>query len=98
MAQTTDIFEVIRTNRAIRRFRPDPVPQEMLDQVLDAAVHAPSGGNSQRWRFLVLTDPEVRAKVGGWYGEAYMTHYDPIASAAAAKVSVSCMRERMYSA
>jgi nitroreductase len=88
-----DIFDVINTNRAIRRFKPAPVPQEVLDQILEAAVRAPSGGNSQRWHFLVLRDPEVRAKVGGWYGQAYMEHYDPIASAAAA---TSPARARIY--
>jgi nitroreductase len=79
-----DIFEVIKTNRAIRRFKSDPIPQKILDQVLDAAVHAPNGGNSQRWHFLVLKDAEVRAKVGGLYRDAYLKHYDAIASAAAA--------------
>lgn len=84
MSQTTDLFDVIRTNRAIRRFKPEPVPDAVLNEVLDAAVHAPNGGNSQRWRFVVLRDPAVRAKVGGWYGQAYLEHYDAIASAAAA--------------
>lgn len=80
-----DLFDVITTNRAIRKFKPDPVSDEVLDQILNAAVHAPNGGNSQRWHFLVLHDPEVRARVGGWYQDAYINHYDAIASAAAAK-------------
>jgi nitroreductase len=88
-----DIFDVINTNRAVRHFKPDPVPQEMLDQVLEAAVRAPNGGNSQRWHFMVLRDPETRSKVGELYSQAYMEHYDPIASAQAAE---SPARARVY--
>ncbi len=88
-----DIFDVINTNRAVRRFKSDPVPQAVLDPVMDAAVRAPSGGNSQRWHFVIVRDPEARAKVGGWYRQAYMEHYDPIAAAAAAE---SPARARIY--
>ena len=70
-----DIFEVINTNRAVRHFKPDPVPQEVLDQILEAAVHAPNGGNSQRWHFVVLRDPEARSTVGELYRQAYIEPY-----------------------
>jgi nitroreductase len=52
------LFEAIFTQRAIRRFKPDPVPQELLERVLTAATKAPSGGNMQPWAFVVIRDQE----------------------------------------
>ncbi|MCC6628781.1 MAG: nitroreductase family protein [Chloroflexi bacterium] len=66
-----DLFEVISTNRAIRHFRPEPVPDDLIERVLDAAIRAPSGSNRQTWRFLVLRDPAVRATVGTLYKEGF---------------------------
>ena len=48
----SDIFEVIRSQRAMRRLKPDPVPEEVIKKVIWAATRAPSGGNRQGWRFL----------------------------------------------
>lgn len=58
-----EIFETMRTASAIRRFRPDPVPDEVLQRCLQAATWAPSGGNQQRWRFVVLRSAPVREAV-----------------------------------
>lgn len=66
-----DLFEAIHTQRAIRDFKTDPVPDELVDEVLNAAIRAPSGGNSQGWSFLVLKDPEVRRQVGAIYKRAW---------------------------
>jgi nitroreductase len=66
-----DLFEAITTNRAMRTFRADPVPDELVARVLDAAIRAPSGSNRQAWRFLVLRDPSVRATVGTLYKEGF---------------------------
>jgi len=63
----TDIFHVMHTMRAMRRLKPDPVPDAMIRQVLDAAVCAPSGQNLQRWAFLVVDDPEGKR----FFGERY---------------------------
>jgi nitroreductase len=51
-----DIFEVIGTQRAMRRLKPDPVPEEHIRKILWAATRAPNGGNVQPWRFLVVRD------------------------------------------
>lgn len=56
-----DLFEAIYTTRAMRRLKPDPVPDAVIRAVLDAAIRAPSGGNQQSWAFVVVRDPEVRA-------------------------------------
>jgi nicotinate-nucleotide--dimethylbenzimidazole phosphoribosyltransferase len=53
---------IMEARRDIRRFRPDPVPDEMLMRLLAAAHSAPSVGHSQPWRFVVVTDPQTRAR------------------------------------
>lgn len=56
MTEHADLFETMRTMRAMRRLKPDPVPDALLHRILRAGSYAPSGGNYQRWRFLVLKD------------------------------------------
>ena len=63
--------EAMFTQRAIRRFRPDPVPLADLRLCLEAAVRAPNGGNRQIGRFLVLTDRVVIREFGALYREAW---------------------------
>ena len=71
MPETTDIFEVMSTMRAMRRLKPDPVPDELINKILQAAQWAPSGGNTQRWRFLVVKDPEIKKRVQVYYKRLY---------------------------
>jgi nitroreductase len=68
----TDIglFEAIDTARSLRRLKPDPVPEALIERVLDAAIRAPSGGNAQNWAFIVVRDPEVRRRLGMIYRKA----------------------------
>lgn len=54
------LFRALYTTRALRRLKPDPLPQEVLFQLLDAAIRAPSGQNRQDWRFVVVTDPAIK--------------------------------------
>ncbi len=65
----TDIglFEAIHTARALRILKPDPVPEALITQVLDAAIRAPSAGNAQNWAFLVVRDAEQRRRLGEVY-------------------------------
>ena len=63
--------EAIFSQRAIRRVRPDPIPDEDVQHILEAAIHAPNGGNQQPWHFIVLRDPEVKAKFATLYEEAW---------------------------
>ena len=55
--ESSSLFEIMATTRSMRRLKPDPVPAELIRKILDAGVSAPSGGNMQRWRFLVIRDP-----------------------------------------
>jgi nitroreductase len=66
-----DLFEIIATTRSMRRLKPDPVPPELVRKILEAGTAAPSGGNMQRWRFLVVTDPKVKETVGAYYKRAW---------------------------
>jgi nitroreductase len=59
--QTVDAMEAMRTARAIRRFTSEPVDHDVLRQCLEAATWAPSGGNRQPWRFVVLESRSARA-------------------------------------
>ena len=65
-----DVREALYTTRAMRRVRPDPIPSEVQARILDAAIRAPSGGNSQGWRFLLVDDPAVKARLGPMYRDA----------------------------
>lgn len=63
--------EAIFTQRAIRRLKPDPIPDADLRDVLEAAIRAPSGGNLQPWHFIVVRDGSLRAQLGKLYHEAW---------------------------
>jgi nitroreductase len=69
--ESGDLFEIIATTRSMRRLKPDPVPPELIRRILEAGTAAPSGGNMQRWRFLVVTDPNVKQAVGTYYKRAW---------------------------
>jgi nitroreductase len=64
-----ELREALYTTRAMRRVSDKPVPQDVQARILDAAVRAPSGGNAQNWRFLLVDDPDVKAKLGPIYRE-----------------------------
>lgn len=66
-----DLREALYTTRAMRRVKPDPIPEDVLARILDAAIRAPSGGNSQNWRMLVARGEEARRRLGPLYREAY---------------------------
>ena len=68
---TDNIWEAMSTMRAMRRLKPDPVPDELIHRILQAGQYAPSGGNTQRWRFLVVKDPEIKKQVQAWYKRLY---------------------------
>lgn len=66
----TGLFETIHSSRALRRFRPDPIPDDVLARILDAAIRAPSAGNGQNWLFVVVKSPEQRRRIGEIYQRA----------------------------
>ena len=67
MAEEIGLFEAMYTQRALRHLKPDPVPDELIRKVIDAGIHAPNGGNQQRWAFVVIKDPELKRKLAEPY-------------------------------
>jgi nitroreductase len=63
--------DVVFSQRSVRRYKPDPIPMEDLHLIMEAAVRAPNGGNSQPARFVLLTDRRVIEQMGALYREAW---------------------------
>lgn len=66
-----DFFDVVRRQRAYRELLPDPVPESLIENLLEAATYAPSAENSQPWVFVVVRDAELRARIGAIVREAW---------------------------
>ncbi|EWM11061.1 nitroreductase [Kutzneria sp. 744] len=75
---TMDVHEALYTTRMMRRMRPDPVPVEVQGRILDAAIRAPNGGNTQRWHFLAVDDPALKAELASLYRAARELEYAEI--------------------
>ena len=77
-----ELSQALYTTRAMRRVTTDPIPDEIMAKLLDAAVRAPSGGNTQKWRFLILTDQAKKTALQKIYSEALTdlnaTQYKPM--------------------
>ena len=58
-----DVSEAIRTRRSIRKFKPDPIPEEKIKLLLESARLAPSGTNTQPWRFIVVRDDDTKTRL-----------------------------------
>lgn len=71
MTSGNDVFEIMHTTRAMRRLKPDPIPDEMIKKILQAGMCAANGGNTQRWRFMVIKDPVKKKAVQNVYQRAY---------------------------
>jgi nitroreductase len=65
------LYEGLMSLRAMRRLKPDPVPEELVWAILKAGQQAPSGGNIQPWHFVVVTDADLRAEMGDLYRRTY---------------------------
>jgi nitroreductase len=71
-----DIYEALYTTRMMRRLRPDPIPLDTQARILDAAVRAPNGGNTQRWHFLVVDDPKLIHQFAELFRRARALEYE----------------------
>lgn len=58
-----DLMEAIKGRRAVRKYKPDPIPQEILDKVMDAAHWAPSWSNTQCWRWVLVRDKQKKEQL-----------------------------------
>ena len=84
------IQQAIRERRSIREFSDRPVEQELLHKIISAGIWAPSGLNNQPWRFVIIRDAEISARL------AALTHYAHIVEAAPALIAVYLDQEKMY--
>ena len=75
MEDNPRFFDLVGDVRAIRRLKPEPVPLELIYRVLNAGVQAPSGMNTQPWRFLVLREPEGKKWFADHYRQAIETRF-----------------------
>jgi nitroreductase len=99
MADSRDLFEIIQTTRSMRRLKPDPVPDALLRQVLEAGTCAASGGNMQAWRFLLIRDQAIKDAAGAFYRKAWHESVAPRYRAGAPAPGMSADRfARMLSA
>ncbi len=66
-----NLLNMLSTTRAMRRLKPDPVPDELIEQILQAGVCAPSGGNRQNWGFIVVRDRQIKQRIQVFYKRAF---------------------------
>lgn len=65
-----NLFDIMNTMRAMRRLKPDPVPDDLIVRILEAGTRAPNGANSQTWHFIVVKDVAIKKAVQVWYKKA----------------------------
>jgi nitroreductase len=86
------LFEAMYSARALRRLKPDPVPDEVITKVLQAGIQAPSGGNAQNWFFIAVRDQVQRQRLGAVYRKAS----DEVAEIYAARGRPDHMTDQQY--
>lgn len=86
-----DLDETLRTTGAVREFRDEPVSEETVYEILDTARFAPSGGNRQGWRVILVTDPVLRRQLRDLYLEGW---YDYLALSGAGLVPWAPVTDR----
>ncbi len=74
--QIDEFLELTKKRRTIRRFKPDPVPDECIEKMLEAARFAQSGGNAQPWEFIVVIDKETQKSIVELVAEAHRYNWD----------------------
>jgi nitroreductase len=92
------IFDVLYQCRAMRRLKADPVPEDVLVQLVDAALQAPSGSNAQNWTFVIVRDPEQRRKVQALWQRTWDLYLATFARAPQRPGEDLAARERMLRA
>ncbi|MGY0498231.1 nitroreductase family protein [Nocardia sp. FBN12] len=70
-----DLFDALHSTPARRYLEPDPIDESVLWDLLDAAIRGPSGGNSQGWGWVVVTDPQVKQTIADWYRDGWERVY-----------------------
>ncbi|RKY01307.1 nitroreductase family protein [Candidatus Poribacteria bacterium] len=85
-----DAIEALKTRRSVRSFKPDPVPREVIEEIIDCARLAPSAMNLQPWEFVVVTDESMRKRI------ADLTDYGKFIAQAPVCIAVFCKDVKYY--
>jgi len=88
------LFDIMWECRSMRRFKPDPVPDEILLQLVDGAIHAPSSSNGQNWHFVIVRDRATKARIGEQWRKGWAWYKDTVAQANARDGEDLAARER----
>jgi len=75
MTTAVSLFDALRTQRSARRFSSQPVPDDAIRTIVRAATWAPSAGNRQPWRFVVVRDPALKRRIGELYDQGSTIAY-----------------------
>jgi nitroreductase len=89
------LFDTMWTCRAMRRFKPDPVPEEVLLQLVDAALHGPSGSNAQNWRFVIVRERAQKESIQRIWRKTWAFYLDTFAQARLRPGETAEQREKM---
>lgn len=92
------LFDVMYTCRAMRRLRPDPVPEETLLALVDAALHGPSGSNAQNWRFVIVRDRAQKERMRAIWQKTWGFYLETVAAGDARPGEDLAARKRMVAA
>lgn len=84
------MLETIRSRRSIRRFTEDPIPEEVVDRILEMGTWAPSGLNNQPWRFVVVRETKTKEALAG------LTKYGSILRSAPVCIAVFLETRESY--
>lgn len=96
---STDVFDIIHTTRSMRRLKADPVPDALIRKILEAGICAANGGNTQKWRFMVVKDDAIKKAVAVWYKKAFDEVVGPRYKTSAPPPGVTAERyQRQHSA
>src|ERR1700730_4956899 len=98
MERTISLFDAIRTTRAMRRLKPDSVPDELIRELLEAAICAPSGGDTQHWRFVVVKDHAIKNQLQIRYKRAFEDLKDRFHAAPPPPGKTEAQKQRMLAA
>jgi len=94
-----ELYEALSTCRAVRRHRPDPIPDAVLRRVLEAATWAPTGGNAQPWRVVVVRDAAKRRALRDLYRPLWKAYQEEYREASAGlSGEAAARRDRMLAA
>jgi len=74
-SQSLPLLQALHSTPSRRYLSTEPISDEIVHSLLDAAVRGPSGGNTQRWAWIVVRDPQVKSRIAEWYREGWTKSY-----------------------